>query len=382
MHAKKCTPCLDVRPLSLRGAARGGKRARLPAATAAQLGKGILSSVGHSRDESIPLAGLPGTAAPLMGLLELSSLLLLLWPQQLPEQPAFPHATTVAVGHPEPLSSPGNTSFVLPCIHEEHEFAHRRRYLAEYHKEQPLKPRQRTVHFGHCWQPLCFRGVYDAFTSREETDAIFRKFEPQLKSDEARNPQGQGAYIGYSLKPRNEDPTLMRVVSRMSALLEKEFGARGAVPASVNLRSAYGAVPNQWREESPESVSDRVEQQWLAGQALHSEIAFGWHYDNTKKMDWLYTCLLYLGTPDNLPGGATLFVDELSSCPDGNGPTENCISAGMMVAPTRSRLLCFSSGPENVHSGSSPFGGYRVLLQVWFKCDMPEEDGKMRKSEL
>ena len=97
-------------------------------------------------------------------------------------------------------------------------------------------------------------------------------------------------------------------------------------------------------------------------------------------MDWLYTCLLYIGDePEHLSGGSTLFVDELSSCVGGKG---DCVSAGMMVAPTRSRLLCFSSGPENVHGGGSAFGGYRVLLQIWWKCEAAEERGRASKPEL
>ena len=255
----------------------------------------------------------------------------------------------------------------------------RSRYLETYHSKQPLVPRQRIEHFGHCWRSLCFRGVYDAFATKDETDAIFRKFEPLLRQDEARKPHGQGAYIGYTLLPRNEDATLMRVINRMSALLEREFGVRGAVPASMNLRSAQGAVSSHHRSDPPATVAHNFERQWMAQRAAHKGIAT-WHYDNAKKMDWLYTCLLYIGDePDELLGGSTLFVDELSPCANGNG---DCVSAGMMVAPTRSRLLCFSSGPENVHGGASAFGGYRVLLQIWWKCEGPEETGRTGKLEL
>jgi hypothetical protein len=254
------------------------------------------------------------------------------------------------------------------------------RYLEKYHSEQPLVPRQRIEHFEHCWKPLCFRGVYDGFATEDETDAIFRKFEPLLREDEMRKPHGQGAYIGYTLlNPRNEDATLMRVVRRMSTLLEREFGARGAVPASMNLRSAKGAMPSHQRSEPPAALAAKFREQWLAKRAPHKGIA-SWHYDNAKKMDWLYTCLLYIGDePDDLSGGSTLFVDELSPCTGGKG---DCVSAGMMVAPTRSRLLCFSSGPENVHGGASAFGGYRVLLQIWWKCEASEEEGRTSKLEL
>lgn len=318
-----------------------------------------------------------------MFFLGLSRVLLLLLHQQLPEHPALPHSM-VAVAHPaRGLSAPPqNRSFVLPCIHEEHEFAPRRRHLEKYHAAQPLQPRQRIEHFGHCWQPLCFRGVYDAFATRDETDAIFKKFEPMLREDEARKSHGQGAYIGYTLLPRNEDATLMAIVSRMSALLESEFGARGAVPASMNLRSVVGAVPAHQRASKGRSAATLAadfESEWLAKRAPHTGLA-SWHYDNAKKMDWLYTCLLYIGDePEHLSGGSTLFVDELSPCVGGKG---DCVSAGMMVAPTRSRLLCFSSGPENVHGGGSAFGGYRVLLQIWWKCEAAEERGRASKPEL
>ena len=318
-----------------------------------------------------------------MAFLDMSRVLLLLLHQQLPEHPVLPHSM-VAVGHPaRRLNAPLNASFVLPCIHEEHEFARRRHHLEKYHAEQPLNPRQRIVHFGHCWQPVCFRGVYDAFATTDETDAIFKKFEPMLREDEARKSHGQGAYIGYTLRPRDEDATLMRIISRMSALLESEFGASGAVPASINLRSAVGAVPAHQRSKSPAvnaaTLAADFETEWLAKRSPHNGIA-SWHYDNAKKTDWLYTCLLYIGDePEHLSGGSTLFVDELSPCLGGGS---DCVSAGMMVAPTRSRLLCFSSGPENVHGGSTAFGGYRVLLQIWWKCEATVEGGRASTQEL
>ena len=314
-----------------------------------------------------------------MCLLGLShALMLLLRPGQLPEHPALP-LSVIAVGHPASASAPKNTTFVLPCIHEEHEFAHRRQYLERYHSEHPLQPRQRIEHFGHCWQPVCFRGVYDAFTTPDETDAMFRKFEPMLRKEEARKPRGQGAYIGYTLM-RNEDATLVRIVRRMSALLESDFGARGAVPAAINLRSAYGVIPDYKRSKLTATLAASFQSEWLAKRVSHNNGVANWHYDNAKETDWLYTCLLYIGDePEDLFGGSTVFVDELSPC---SGKTGDCISAGMMVAPTRSRLLCFSSGPENIHGGSSAFGGYRVLLQIWWKCEVPQGAGRTSEAEL
>jgi hypothetical protein len=298
-------------------------------------------------------------------MLLLSLGLLLLPPlaaQQPRQHPALPTSGTIAVGAPPRGAAPRNTTYVLPCIHEESEFAHRRRsLLVGHHREQPLQPRQRIVHFGHCWQPLCFRGVYDAFATEDETEHLFRKFEPLLKEDEARKAHGQGGYIGYTLKPRNEDEVLERVVRRMSALLDSEFGAKGAVPASTNLRSLRG------ESAAPRALEGDFEERWLAGKVPHSGAGVAWHWDNTKKMDWLYTCLLYIGSSDTV-GGATLFVDEVAKCGD-DGGYQDCVSTGMMVAPVRSRLLCFSSGAENVHAGSSNFGGYRVLFQVWWKCE-------------
>jgi hypothetical protein len=78
-----------------------------------------------------------GSVGPLPGvfsvlLLLLVVVLLLPWShQQVADHPALPHSM-VAVGHPaRDALRPQNasTSFVLPCIHEEHEFAHRRQYL-------------------------------------------------------------------------------------------------------------------------------------------------------------------------------------------------------------------------------------------------------------
>ena len=44
-----------------------------------------------------------------------------------------------------------------------------------------------------------------------------------------------------------------------------------------------------------------------------------------------------------MQGGPTLFADSLGA--------GGRLSEGMMVGAVRGRLLCFSSGPENVHAG-------------------------------
>ena len=120
-----------------------------------------------------------------------------------------------------------------------------------------------------------------------------------LEADAKKKADGRDGYIGYSLRPSGENPVLLTVIDRMAALLAEQFGAQGATPASVNVRSldATDTPPHGDAAGSPERV---FEEEWVAGGVTHQSIA-AWHWDNTKKVDWLYTCLLHIGQGVEVP---------------------------------------------------------------------------------
>eukprot|EP01052_Picozoa_sp_SAG31_P022843 SAG31_NODE_1841_length_7117_cov_12.976207_1_plen_218_part_00 len=215
------------------------------------------------------------------------------------------------------------------------------------------------VHFGSCWTPTCFRGIFDDFATDEEAAHILALLRPSLT--EASN-DGRSGYIGVWGSVMHE-PTLAAIVRRMERLLEDEFGATGAVVASANARG-YDMTDGNFAHAGDKDRN--LEQQFLAGQfAVQSAAAL--HWDNAKKVDWLYTALLYIGT-DDVRRGHTIFVDELG---------DEKVQSGLLVAHKRGRLLVFSSGPENIHTGLNNAYGYRSLFQVWFKCTVPHAEREL-----
>jgi len=286
----------------------------------------------------------------------------------------FPQGGRVVAGWPGDASGM-NMTWEVPCIHDELDFSHRRVLLSSNHRLQPLQPNQRELNFGRCWSPRCFRGVFDHFISESEADAILRRFRPELERDRLKDlstPDGTKAqrehwqregYIGYegSWWSKQDEPTVFDVLRRMALLLEQKFGARDAVPASINLRSVdFTDRPagEQRGSSGEDSVDMEYERAFEQGQLMHASES-AWHWDNAREQDWLYTCLLFIG--EGVEGGYTLMADDLSY-------QDGAIASGLLVAPARTRLVCFSSGPENVHSGSANRAGYRALFQVWFKC--------------
>ncbi len=284
----------------------------------------------------------------------------------------FPEDARVVAGWPR--DSGTNMTWEVPCIHDELDFSHRRLLLSSTHRLQPLQRNQRQRNYGRCWSPRCFRGVFDHFISESEADAILRRFRPELEKDrlsdlavpdatKAQREHGlREGYIGYegSWWSKQDEPTVFNVLRRMALLLEQNFGARGAVPASINLRSVdFTDQPagNRGGATAGESHAE-YEKAFEQGQLMHaSEDA--WHWDNAREKDWLYTCLLFIG--EDVEGGYTLMADDISH-------QDGAIASGLLIAPARTRLVCFSSGAENVHSGSANRAGYRVLFQVWWKC--------------
>ena len=286
----------------------------------------------------------------------------------------FPQGGRVVAGWPGDASGL-NTAWEVPCIHDELDFSHRRLLLSSKHRLQPLQPNQRERNFGRCWSPRCFRGVFDHFISDSEADAILRRFRPELERDRLKDlstPDGTKAqrehwqregYIGYegSWWSKQDEPTVFDVLRRMALLLEQKFGARDAVPASINLRSVdFTDRPAGEQDGSTggNSLDVEYERAFEQGQLLHATES-AWHWDNAREQDWLYTCLLFIG--EGVEGGYTLIADDVSY-------QDGAIASGLLIAPARTRLVCFSSGPENVHSGSANRAGYRALFQVWFKC--------------
>ncbi len=285
----------------------------------------------------------------------------------------FPQDARVVAGWPRDESG-RNMTWEVPCIHDEFDFSHRRLLLSGSHRLQPLRANQRQRNYGGCWSPRCFRGVFDHFISESEADAILRRFRPELEKDRLKDLAVPDAtksqrkhghregYIGYegSWWSKHDEPTVFNVLRRMALLLEESFGAQDAVPAAINLRSVdFTDKPagNRGGTTAAESHAE-YENAFEQGQLMHaSETA--WHWDNAREKDWLYTCLLFIG--EDVEGGYTLLADDISH-------QDGAIASGLLIAPVRTRLVCFSAGPENVHSGSVNRAGYRALFQVWWKC--------------
>eukprot|EP01051_Picozoa_sp_SAG22_P004185 SAG22_NODE_218_length_14885_cov_24.733699_6_plen_218_part_00 len=187
------------------------------------------------------------------------------------------------------------------------------------------------------------------------------------------NGPGEGSQILYLRRPYSifgvfgaqlREHDLVTLIDRMKALLRSEFGISGATVANANARGHDMQVAPGTPGWDDAAASDReLERQFKAREyAVRGAAAL--HWDNAKKHDWLYTALLYVGSED-VRHGHTVFVDDVS------GGT--AVDTGLLVAHKPGRLVVFSSGGENVHTGLTNTAGYRCLFQVWFKC---QPDGR------
>lgn len=249
----------------------------------------------------------------------------------------------------------------IACEHMVSELAARLplKFLARDDLPGPIEDAPLWTHKSH--DPRCWRAVFDGVFSQKETAALNLALEPLI--DQWHKTAGPLVTEAVYAQLLGADADLLSAATAKVYGHLIDLGARGLGGSFITLRSVRVAMGEESEEhevpsEEHKDLGETRRRRFADGQlALHdlSRLEAQPHVDNMWMPSVSWTVLLYL--TEEVAGGETLIVDTASS--------EGVIEAGVLVMPLRGRVLSYTSGPENVHTGAGTLGGNRRILQWW-----------------
>ena len=229
-------------------------------------------------------------------------------------------------------------------------------------EDAPLFHDDRPHHQGDC-----FRAVRDDFITDEVGAALLSLLDEHFEKERTalRNKSEDASEVLLpnvaALLNGKQKELLDAVAAKVRTTLQTEFFTPALSNPFIVARSSLkenGDIEGA-ELESAERRREFSDGRLKLGRLRASDAAVLPHVDAAYLPKVAYSALVYLGEP--VVGGETLILDSLNE--------EGVISAGLLCAPQRGRVLLYSAGPENVHTGAGNLRGRRTLLQFWWQLE-------------
>jgi len=216
----------------------------------------------------------------------------------------------------------------------------------------------------NCSPATCGRGAVDDFVKPNETVALLKLAEQGIRIGGG----GQGGvsivdFVSGASSSTDKFVDLYAVVAR-----RREASAN--VSAMISNLAVYTDIVRRVKQHLVGHFGIDNASLYVSSPSFFSRITDGvpankndeyWHVHNDRLQygAFVYTCLVYLNSHgDQFSGGRFVFVDANDKS-----------TAVVYVEPRAGRLLCFTSGEENLHHVERVTRGVRYALTIAFTCD-------------